>query len=120
MPEDKEKKKKVKKPEKEVEKLEKPEKEPTLPKKPDEKSHPDPLKRFKALKEWRKVVNKITGEEEIMKWKPEKTFATAEKEVDKKREEHKLAEPKRSDFPKGVVGSIKFKVAYKGWLEKTL
>lgn len=108
-------KKKKKKPEKEVGK---PEKKLTLPIKPDEKSHPDPLKRFKALKEWRKITDKITGEDKIMKWRPEKTFDAAEKEVNKQKKQRKSVEPKRSDYPKGTAGNIKYKVAYRKYLEK--
>ena len=65
----------------------------TLPKKPDEKSHPDPLKRFSALKEWRKAVDKILGHEEVMKWKPKKTIPEAEKEMDKVGEEKPKEKP---------------------------
>jgi hypothetical protein len=65
----------------------KPKEKSVLPSKPDEKSHPDPLKRFAALKEWRKAVDKILGHEEVMKWKPKKTISEAEKEMDKVGEE---------------------------------
>ena len=75
MPEDK---KKVK---------EEPEKKPTLPKKPDEKSYPDPLKRFEALKKWREARDKILGHEEVMEWKPKKTLDKADKEIQKVGEE---------------------------------
>lgn len=66
------------------------------------------------------LVEQIKRDKAAMKWRPEKTFDTAEKEVDKRREQHKLAEPKRSDYKKGRIGDIKFKVAYREWLEKTL
>ncbi len=79
-------------------------KKPVLPKKPDEKSHPDPLKRFKALKEWRKAVNKITGETEMMEWKPGKTLDKAEKELDKAGEKEAKAVQKEVEVKK--IGEI--------------
>ena len=75
--------------------------------------------KVKKKRDWaakkKKIMEGIT-----MKYQEGKTFDAAEKAVDKKREEHKSAEPKRGNFPKGKVGDIKFKVAYRAWLEKTL
>lgn len=78
-----------------------------LPKKPDEKSHPDPLKRFEALKEWRKVMNKITGEEDVMKWEPKKTIPSAEKELDKAAQDETKAVQEEVEVKK--IGKVKKK-----------
>lgn len=85
-------------------------KKPVLPKKPDEISHPDPLKRFKALKEWRKVVNKITGEEDIMKWEPKKTFPEADKVADKtKKVIQEETEATKKEVEVKKIGKVKKK-----------
>lgn len=65
----------------------------TIPKKPDEKSHPDPLKRFAALKKWRVARDKVLGHEEIMKFDATKTTDAAEKEMDKVGEEKSKEKP---------------------------
>jgi len=83
-----------------------------LPKKPDEKSHPDPLERYTALKKYWALKEKLSG---VTKYEPEKTFDKADKKLDEK-----LSEPQRSDFPKGKIGDIKYKTAYRKWLEKKI
>jgi len=87
-----------------------------FPPKPDEKSHPDPLKRYKALKEWRKAVDKITGETELMKWKPEKTLDKAEKELDKAGEKEVKAVQKEVEVKK--IGETEIKLTKEEQLEK--
>lgn len=79
-------------------------------KKPDEKSHPDPLKRYAALKKWWAMKDKLS-DSEVMKYEPKKTFDKVEKESKKPKE------PQRGDFPKGKAGDIKYKVAYRKYLE---
>jgi len=83
-----------------------------LPKKPDEKSHPDPLKRYEALNKYWELQEKLGG---VKGYQPKKTFDKADKKLDEK-----LSEPQRSDFPKGTVGDIKYKTAYRKWLEKKI
>jgi hypothetical protein len=81
-------------------------KKPDLPRKPDGKSHPDPLKRFKALKEWRKAVDKILGHEKVMEWKPKITIEAGTKEFEKK-EESKMAIQKETEAIKKEIGEVK-------------
>jgi len=81
-----------------------------LPKKPTKDSHPDPLKRYTALKKYWALKEKLSG---VKGYQPEKTIEKAEEKLDEK-----LSEPQRSDFPKGKVGDIKYNVAYRKWLEK--
>ena len=83
-----------------------------LPKKPSKKSHPDPLERYQALKKYWALKEKLSGGEG---YQPKKTFDKAEKKLDEK-----INEPQRSDFQKGRVGDIKYKVAYRKWLEKKI
>ena len=83
-----------------------------LPKKPDKRSHPDPMKRYKALKKYWALKEKLSGGKG---YQPEKTIEKAGKKLDEK-----LSEPQRSNFPKGKVGDIKYKVAYRKWLEKKI
>ena len=45
-----------------------------------------------------------------MPFQKDKTFEKAEEAIN--------PEPKRSDFQKGKIGDIKFKVAHTRWLEK--
>ena len=83
-----------------------------LPKKPDEGSHPDPLKRYVALKKYWELKEKLSGGKG---YQPKKTIEKAERKLDEK-----LNEPQRSDFQKGKVGDIKYNVAYRKWLEKQI
>jgi len=81
-----------------------------LPKKPTKQSHPDPLKRYTALKKYWALKEKLSGGKG---YQPDKTFDKADKKLDEK-----ISEPQRSDFPKGKIGDIKYKKAYTEWLEK--
>ena len=83
-----------------------------LPKKPTKDSHPDPLKRYTALKKYWALKEKLSGGKG---YQPKKTFDKADKKLDEK-----LSEPQRSDFPKGKAGNIKYNVAYRKWLEKKI
>lgn len=60
-----------------------------------------------------KVKKKRIMEGIAMKYQPEKTIDKAEKKLKKA-----VMEPKRSDYPKGRIGNIKYKVAYREYLEK--
>jgi len=56
-------------------------KKPVLPKKPDKISHPDPIKRFKALQEWHKLDRELSGIDEPEKYEPKKTLEKAEEKL---------------------------------------
>ena len=83
-----------------------------LPKKPTSESHPDPLERYAALKKYWALKDKLSGGKG---YQPSKTIEKAEKKLDEK-----ISEPQRSDFQEGKVGDIKYKVAYRKWLEKKI
>lgn len=61
-----------------------------------------------------KVKRKKIMEDIAMKYQPKKTIDKAEKQMQKA----KYKEPQRGDYPKGKVGDIKYKVAYRKYLEK--
>jgi len=81
-----------------------------LPKKPTEESHPDPLKRYAALKKYWALKDKLSGDKG---YQSGKGFEKAEKKMIEK-----LCEPQRKNFPKGTLGDIRYKRAYTKWLEE--
>jgi len=68
-----------------------------------------------TAKQFWKVKKKKIMEGISMKYQPKKTFDKAEKKAEKA---GKIKEPKRSDYPKGKIGDIKYKVAYREYVEK--
>lgn len=68
----------------------------------------------KRKEEIMKGISKKYKKKETMPYKKEESFDEADKAS------HKAQEPKRSDYPKGKVGDIKFKVAYRNWLTEKI
>lgn len=59
-------------------------------------------------------ISKKFKKKKVMPHDETKTFDEADKAA------HKAQEPKRSDYPKGKIGDIKYKVAYRNWLAEKI